>query len=312
MQNGEKSSRFGKLSVRIIIPVIIPVLIGIFLLAVEYGYFQRGNSNGKPEVESPEKEIVSDSSACIVPNLTGLDKFAAEKSLRELGLRPIESNEYSDSTTSGAVISQNPLGLTRLDPCDGEVLIIVSLGVLSTQKPPSTFSPSPIPTNTPTSVSKPINTPTDTPVSPTNTPTPKPTNTPKPPTVTSTPVTPAQATTHTCVSSGYQSLGNRWVSPATFIPVAQGSTVTLSHCPPASSVQYSEIAVDDEILKVEKVCSQSTTDITVLFEKFTKSNKILPYYRSARIDLEPDCRIDFIIKDTAGENAGLVIEGSQP
>jgi hypothetical protein len=94
------------------------------------------------------------SAVCIVPDVVGLGAAAAEGQLVSLGLQPIKSNQYDPGVAEGAVISQDPPGGTQLEPCQGGVTIVVSLG------------PVPGPTAAPT---KP---PTPTPIPPTAAPTP--------------------------------------------------------------------------------------------------------------------------------------------
>lgn len=80
---------------------------------------------------------------CKIPSVVGLDQAAATNMLSRLGLQPILTNQYDPSTTIGTVISQNPPAGSRMQPCDGDVTIIVSLGS------PPTQTPTPTPTNTP-------------------------------------------------------------------------------------------------------------------------------------------------------------------
>lgn len=106
---------------------------------------------------------------CRVPNVVGLDQAAAETLIASQGLQPVVGREYSDLVAAGAVISQKPAADARLEPCQGDVDITISLGPLPTR------TNTPAPTNTPL--------PTDTPgpsPTPTATPTPSPTNTPRP------------------------------------------------------------------------------------------------------------------------------------
>jgi hypothetical protein len=102
-------------------------------------------------------------SVCLVPNVVGLDQSAAENSLTNLGLRIVKSNQYSDTSPAGIILSQDPPAQTKLEPCEGDVILVTSLGGL----PEPTDIPIPISTATP------IATPTVTPI-PTSTPTPEP------------------------------------------------------------------------------------------------------------------------------------------
>lgn len=130
----------------------------------------------------------------------------------------------------------------------------------------------------------------------------------------SSPSTPA-AMAHTCVQGNHLLISSSWKSGAEFSPAGFDDRRVYSHCPPANTVQYGSIAVDDILEKVEKVCTGSVTEIGNAFTPYNVPGQILTHYRSERIDLAPDCRIDFTIKDDpslGGENIGLQIKDSQP
>ncbi|WP_129633701.1 WD40 repeat domain-containing protein [Candidatus Oscillochloris fontis] len=80
--------------------------------------------------------------ACIVPNVVGFDSENAERMVQGVGLVPLRSAEFSDSVPEGQVIAQSPDAGARLDPCEGEVSIVVSLG--ASAEP--TLAPTPIAT----------------------------------------------------------------------------------------------------------------------------------------------------------------------
>jgi hypothetical protein len=67
-------------------------------------------------------------SKCIVPDVVGMDQEAAQTSLIDLGLTPVRTNEYSNSVAAGLVVSLDPPPGTQLDPCQGEVVMVISLG----------------------------------------------------------------------------------------------------------------------------------------------------------------------------------------
>lgn len=73
--------------------------------------------------------------ACIVPDMMGLDQAAIEISMNSLGLTSIISSEFNNSIAPGLVISQNPDAGTRLEPCEGEVQFVISLGALPVASP---------------------------------------------------------------------------------------------------------------------------------------------------------------------------------
>ena len=96
------------------------------------------------------------SSKCVVPNLMGQSEDAARQSLTELGLTPVETNQYSDGFDAGMIIRTDPPAGSELDPCEGDVLMVVSLGAGAEEptpppaatepaatEPPATESPAP-------------------------------------------------------------------------------------------------------------------------------------------------------------------------
>jgi hypothetical protein len=173
-------------------------------------------------------------------------------------------------------------------------------------KPPGA-TPSTIPYD-PTKVAPPTGTPVAIPASTENTPIHTPIPTPSS-TLASEAASPSR---NSCLPTEHEPLGNRWVSDDIFLPTEKGASRIFSHCPPMTTIEYDEIAVDDHIEKVELVCKNSTTDITGLFQSYEVEGKDLDYWQSSRITLESECRIDFTIRDTEGVNIGLVIEKSGP
>lgn len=102
---------------------------------------------------------------CRVPDVVGLDQALAEGLLAQLGLQPVKNLQYDATIAAGAVTAQRPASDTRLEPCQGDVDLVISQG--EPPKPTGT----PAPTNTP---APPTPTPTATLVPPTPTPTPDP------------------------------------------------------------------------------------------------------------------------------------------
>ena len=76
-------------------------------------------------------------SKCVVPNVTGQSEDAARRSLTELGLTPVETNEYSDGTDAGTIVRTDPPAGSELDPCEGDVVVVVSLGGGAEQPTPA-------------------------------------------------------------------------------------------------------------------------------------------------------------------------------
>ena len=95
---------------------------------------------------------------CEVPDVAGLNEVAAQSMIAGLGLQPVRSMLHDVTVADGAVISQDPPAGTRLEPCSGDVKIVISLG------PMPGPSATPEPTSTPVPTSTPEPTPTSTPI----------------------------------------------------------------------------------------------------------------------------------------------------
>jgi PASTA domain len=76
------------------------------------------------ETDAPPPET-----ACIVPPLEGLYEIAANRAILQLGLQPVKSVQYDSKISAGAVLSQQPAAGTTLRPCQGKVIMVVSLGL---------------------------------------------------------------------------------------------------------------------------------------------------------------------------------------
>lgn len=74
-------------------------------------------------------------SKCTVPDLVGQREAPARLSLSELGLHPVETNEHSDAFDTGMIIRTDPPAGTELDPCEGDVLMLISLGPAVDEEP---------------------------------------------------------------------------------------------------------------------------------------------------------------------------------
>jgi hypothetical protein len=119
-------------------------------------------------------------------------------------------------------------------------------------------------------------------------------------------------TTLSCLPTEYTFMGESLTSAPTFLPTATGATKIFTHCPPNLTIKYESITVDDELQKVELVCADGTIDIKDYFTPFTVANEELLHYRSSRIELRQNCRIDFTVKDTKGDKIGMQIKLSVP
>jgi len=100
-------------------------------------------------------------SACAVPNLLGEREAPARLSLSELGLTAVVVNEHSDGFDAGIVIRTDPPAGTELQPCEGQVVLVVSLGPAEEPPPEPTDAPpatAPPPTATPVTDAEPLST----------------------------------------------------------------------------------------------------------------------------------------------------------
>lgn len=141
------------------------ILVGLFVI---FGLIVTGCGGETPapaeESQAPAPGFTP-AQVCTVPDVVGLDQAVAEDMLVGLGLQPNKSVQHDASVAKDAVVSQNPPAGTRMEPCEGYITIVVSLGTVPQPTEP------PTPTNTP---APPTLTPTPTPIPPTATPTPDP------------------------------------------------------------------------------------------------------------------------------------------
>lgn len=139
-----------------------------FSLFVIFGLMIAGCSNNEtpiPTMEETQEPApgFTPSQVCEVPDVVGLDQAAAEGMLAGVGLQPVKSTTYDPTVAERAVISQDPPAGTRMEPCEGDVTLAISLGPAPepTEAPTATYTPVPL-TPTPTATLAPP-TPTSTP-----------------------------------------------------------------------------------------------------------------------------------------------------
>ena len=82
-----------------------------------------GTETPSPVQVTPGPQAAS----CSLPNLVGMESQAAEAVLTALSLT-LQSTEEFNPAPAGKVVSQQPAAGTRLNPCAGEVTIVVSQG----------------------------------------------------------------------------------------------------------------------------------------------------------------------------------------
>jgi hypothetical protein len=88
----------------------------------------QGEQAAEVDAGETEEEETTGTAVCMVPAVVGFDQANAERMVQGVGLLPVRSAEFSAEVPEGQVIAQEPAGDTRLDPCEGEVSIVVSLG----------------------------------------------------------------------------------------------------------------------------------------------------------------------------------------
>lgn len=96
-------------------------------------------------VEMEAENAAPGAAVCVVPDVVGFDQANAERMVQGVGLVPVRSAEFSDDVPEGHVIAQEPAGDTRLDPCAGDVSLVVSLGAddVATGETPAGAEPVP-------------------------------------------------------------------------------------------------------------------------------------------------------------------------
>ena len=114
------------------------------------------------------------------------------------------------------------------------------------------------------------------------------------------------STLTTAIATNTINLGSGW-TPSNISPGNDDILRVYSHYP-VNSLQYVNVYVDDDLIKVEKVCAAQTSDITHLFERRTdiENPQNLPHYQSDFIRVD-GCRIDFTVINNYGGNMGIDI-----
>ena len=129
--------RKTKIAVRITIITVAVLLAG-------GAYFTALTLSSPPAVaqDEPDAAATGVGAACLVPDVVGLHEAAARHLITFTGLRVAQTSVHDDTHAQGTVFLQSPEPETRFDPCDGDVIITVSLG-------PDVPTPTPTPVATP-------------------------------------------------------------------------------------------------------------------------------------------------------------------
>jgi len=76
----------------------------------------------------------------------------------------------------------------------------------------------------------------------------------------------------------------------------------------SGKIKYTRISADDDIDKIELVCTDSISDITEMFFDIPKpEGDKFPNYASETINIPSNCRIDFHVVDTIGLGTGITV-----
>jgi len=76
-------------------------------------------------------------SRCTVPDVVRLDQAAAQASLAALGLTVVTTEAHDDAVAAGLVIALDPPPGTWLEPCQGQVTVVISQGPLAAEVSPT-------------------------------------------------------------------------------------------------------------------------------------------------------------------------------
>jgi hypothetical protein len=102
------------------------VAVTLVLVACEREVGSGGNSGDGSQpgsaAQAPAPKV------CLVPDVVGLSSVAAEIKIIGSGLQMVNSSDFDSSAPQDVVISQEPPAGTRLEPCMGDVTLVVSLG----------------------------------------------------------------------------------------------------------------------------------------------------------------------------------------
>ncbi|MDM8527474.1 PASTA domain-containing protein [Anaerolineales bacterium HSG24] len=100
----------------------------IGLVALACGGDGEPPADNAPAPQEGAAVVQPQGQACKVPDIVGLPEASADSMLRGVGLQPLKSVQHDPTIANGAIISQDPPANTRLEPCQGDVEIVVSLG----------------------------------------------------------------------------------------------------------------------------------------------------------------------------------------
>lgn len=76
----------------------------------------------------------------------------------------------------------------------------------------------------------------------------------------------------------------------------------------SGKIEYTRISVDDDLSRIELVCTDSVTDISSSFSRIPKpEGDVFPNFESKPIHVLSNCRIDFFVADSLGGGTGITI-----
>ncbi len=76
----------------------------------------------------------------------------------------------------------------------------------------------------------------------------------------------------------------------------------------SGKIKYTRATADDDIGKIELVCTDKTIDITEKFYPIPiPEGELFPHYASEVLEISSNCRIDFHVVDTLGVATGITV-----
>ena len=73
-------------------------------------------------------------------------------------------------------------------------------------------------------------------------------------------------------------------------------------------IKYTRVTADDDIDKIELVCTDNIMDITAKFYPIPiPEGELFPHYASEVLEIPTNCRVDFYVVDTVGVATGITV-----
>ncbi|NLE99963.1 MAG: PASTA domain-containing protein, partial [Anaerolineales bacterium] len=128
-------------------------VVGRLLLPLALAALACAPLEGLLSSDEPTSAPTEADEGCVLPSVVGMTEAAAREALSALGLNALVVSQRSDTVEAGLVISLAPPAGTRINPCAGDVTLVVSSGAArgkaATPAPPAepTVTPAPVATS---------------------------------------------------------------------------------------------------------------------------------------------------------------------